>query len=117
MCQWGSKGMANAGKTYREILSHYFSKLLFYWIKSPFVQSKIEKMQSGSTNQVELGKQAILETQVRELTRRCRDLEIGLSQILEKDIKPLTAWKNTALGYCLGISIIGTFIMNKILNI
>ena len=25
MCQWGARGMAEAGKTYREILSHYFS--------------------------------------------------------------------------------------------
>jgi SpoIID/LytB domain protein len=25
MCQWGAKGLAEAGKTYRDILSHYFS--------------------------------------------------------------------------------------------
>lgn len=58
---------------------------------------------------------AILETQVKELTRRTNELEIQVSQILEKDIKPLTAWKNTAFGYCLGISVIGTFVMNKAL--
>ena len=38
------------------------SKFLFYFIMSPFVQYKIEAMQSGSTNQVELGSQEIKKT-------------------------------------------------------
>lgn len=37
---------------------------VFYFIASPFVQKKIEEMQSGSTNQVELGRGAIVETYI-----------------------------------------------------
>lgn len=43
-----------------EILPRY----LFEFVRSPPVQSVIDKMQSGSTNQVELGRQAIVETKV-----------------------------------------------------
>lgn len=39
-------------------------KYLYYFIRSPIVQSKIEKMQSGSTNQVELSKKEVLDTVV-----------------------------------------------------
>ena len=42
--------------------TNFSSKYLFYYIMSPFIQDKIENMQSGSTNQVELGKKAICET-------------------------------------------------------
>jgi type I restriction enzyme S subunit len=37
---------------------------VFHFIASPFVQKKIEEMQSGSTNQVELGRGAIVETSI-----------------------------------------------------
>lgn len=39
-------------------------EFIFHYIASPFVQKKIEDMQSGSTNQVELGKTAIEETKI-----------------------------------------------------
>ncbi len=41
---------------------HVLPEYVFYFISSPFVQKKIEDMQSGSTNQVELGKGAIEQT-------------------------------------------------------
>lgn len=41
---------------------HILPEYVFYFISSPFVQRKIEDMQSGSTNQVELGKGAIEQT-------------------------------------------------------
>jgi len=44
--------------------AEYLPKLLHYWIMSPFIQSKIEGMQSGSTNQVELSKKEVLATRV-----------------------------------------------------
>lgn len=34
-------------------------KYLYYWIQSPYIQNKIERMQSGTTNQVELSKGVI----------------------------------------------------------
>lgn len=34
-------------------------KYLYYWIQSPYIQNKIEGMQSGTTNQVELSKAVI----------------------------------------------------------
>ncbi len=37
---------------------------LFFYIQSPFIQRKIEKMQSGSTNQVELARKEIQNIQV-----------------------------------------------------
>ena len=40
------------------------SKFLFYFIMSPFVQYKIETMQNGSTNQVELGRTEIKNTRI-----------------------------------------------------
>jgi type I restriction enzyme S subunit len=39
-------------------------KYIFYFVMSPFIQKKIEAMQSGSTNQVELGKGIIENTSV-----------------------------------------------------
>lgn len=44
--------------------SHASSKYIFYYIMSPFVQQRIVDMQSGSTNQVELGKQAICDSEI-----------------------------------------------------
>lgn len=38
------------------------SRYVFYFIASPYVQKKIEEMQTGSTNQVELGRAAINQT-------------------------------------------------------
>ncbi len=43
-----------------QILSEY----VFYFIMSPYVQKNIESMQSGSTDQVELGKTVIEETKI-----------------------------------------------------
>ena len=40
------------------------SEFLFYFIMSPFVQYKIETMQNGSTNQVELGRTEIKNTRI-----------------------------------------------------
>ena len=40
------------------------SEFLFYFVMSPFVQYKIEAMQSGSTNQVELGRTEIKNTKI-----------------------------------------------------
>lgn len=40
------------------------SEFLFYYIMSPFVQNKIENMQVGSTNQVELGRNEIKNTKI-----------------------------------------------------
>ncbi len=39
-------------------------KYLFYFVKSPYVQDRIEDMQSGSTNQVELNRSEITATSV-----------------------------------------------------
>lgn len=44
--------------------SHIFSKFVHYFIMSNFVQQNIEKMQSGSTNQVELSKEAICDLDI-----------------------------------------------------
>ena len=41
---------------------NYNQKLLHYWIMSPLIQSKIDRMHAGSTNQVELSKSEILKT-------------------------------------------------------
>ena len=41
--------------------NYIFPTYVFYFIASPLVQKKIESMQSGSTNQVELGRAAINE--------------------------------------------------------
>lgn len=38
------------------------SRYVFYWIKSPTIQEKIENLSSGSTNQVELNRAIIAET-------------------------------------------------------
>ncbi len=40
------------------------SMFLYYFIRSPYIQYKIEKMQSGSTNQVELGRNEIKNTKI-----------------------------------------------------
>lgn len=40
------------------------SSFLYYFIRSPYIQYKIEKMQSGSTNQVELGRKEIKNTKI-----------------------------------------------------
>jgi|GEM_PF-1495123 len=40
------------------------SRFLYFFIRSPAVQSKIEDMQTGSTNQVELGKKVIEATPI-----------------------------------------------------
>ena len=45
--------------------AEYLPKILHYWIMSAFIQSKIEGMQAGSTNQVELSKAEVLATRVR----------------------------------------------------
>lgn len=42
----------------------YEPALLHAWIRSPAVQSKIDRMQSGSTNQVELSKGEVLDTSI-----------------------------------------------------
>ena len=39
-------------------------KYVYYWIKSPAIQKKMEDMQSGSTNQVELSKTAVCSTRI-----------------------------------------------------
>ncbi|MGE4299103.1 MAG: restriction endonuclease subunit S [Desulfovibrionaceae bacterium] len=44
--------------------THINSKFLYYYIRSPFVQQKIADLQTGSTNQVELGKQAICDSEI-----------------------------------------------------
>jgi type I restriction enzyme S subunit len=44
--------------------AEYVPKLLHYWIMSPFIQAKIEGMQAGSTNQVELSKVEVLNTDI-----------------------------------------------------
>ncbi|MCM0754180.1 restriction endonuclease subunit S [Desulfovibrio aminophilus] len=44
--------------------AHISSRYLYYYIRSPFVQQKIADLQTGSTNQVELGKQAICDSEV-----------------------------------------------------
>lgn len=78
---WNSTGTGTIGRAYlyngNELLktivdshitivrtskNYIISKFLFYFIMSPFVQYKIEAMQSGSTNQVELGNQEIKKT-------------------------------------------------------
>ena len=41
---------------------HCNSHFLHYWIMSPMIQSKIDSMQSGSTNQVELSRAEVLKT-------------------------------------------------------
>lgn len=48
-------------RTYK---NHVISQYVFYFIMSPSIQKEIEKMQSGSTNQVELGKTVISNTRV-----------------------------------------------------
>lgn len=42
----------------------YSPALLHYWIMSPAVQAKLDRMQAGSTNQVELSRAEVLATQV-----------------------------------------------------
>lgn len=37
---------------------------LFYWIYSPFVQNNFDDLQTGSTNQVELSRKAVLEVKI-----------------------------------------------------
>ncbi len=44
--------------------AHCSSDFLHYWIMSPFIQSRIDDMQSGSTNQVELSRVEVLKTLV-----------------------------------------------------
>ena len=44
---------------------HVMSEFLFYFIMSPFIQYKIESMQNGSTNQVELGRNEIKNTIIK----------------------------------------------------
>ena len=39
-------------------------RYLFYWIKSPEIQLSIESLYTGTTNQVELSKSKVLETQI-----------------------------------------------------
>jgi len=39
-------------------------KYLLYWIASPYVQDNFESLQTGSTNQVELSRKAVLETPI-----------------------------------------------------
>lgn len=43
-------------------VNEYVPKLLHYWIRSPEIQNRIESMQSGTTNQVELSKGSVLAT-------------------------------------------------------
>ena len=78
---WNSTGTGTIGRAYlyngdelsktivdshvtivRTSKNNMISKFLFYFIMSPFVQYKIEAMQSGSTNQVELSSQEIKKT-------------------------------------------------------
>jgi type I restriction enzyme, S subunit len=79
---WNSTGTGTIGRAaiYTELLNfkravadshvtvvratNYNSSLLHFWIMSPVVQSKIEGMQSGSTNQVELSRVEVLKTKV-----------------------------------------------------
>jgi type I restriction enzyme, S subunit len=41
---------------------NYNQKLLHYWIMSPVIQLKIDRMYTGSTNQVELSKSEVIST-------------------------------------------------------
>lgn len=55
---------------------------------------------------------AVLETKMRDVERRCDLKDRAILDIKEKDIKPMTAWQNKAIGYTVAFSFIASLIGN-----